>query len=119
MVVVGGKGSLGKLAGEFGGLWPAGAEWLWAFLFWTALAGLLGRGLRRPQRCARGAAPSSLSLDLHLLNMAGVVETFLLAFWLTVSLVVSLAISVPLAGALVRLRGKPTTSTSAIPCGAR
>ena len=40
MVVVGGKGSLGKLAGEFGGLWPAGAEWLWAFLFWTALAGL-------------------------------------------------------------------------------
>ena len=58
------------------------------------------------QRCAATAPPSSLSLNPHLLAMAGVFETIFLTFWLSISLAVSLLISVPLSGALVRLRGE-------------
>lgn len=74
------------------------------------LGAALGRsrpgGTERPQRCAATAPPSSLSLNPHLLAMAGVFETIFLTFWLSISLAVSLLISVPLSGALVRLRGE-------------
>lgn len=65
-------------------------------------------GARRGQlsaRCAR-TAKSSLPLYPHLHAMPGVIELIVLCFTLVISLVVSLGITVPLTGALVRLRGE-------------
>ena len=124
MVVVGKREAWETRRGEFGCLWPRGAEWLWRGSLFrdhcgddqlpTPPSGVRGRRrrLRRGLSCAPKAVPSLFPFDPHLLAMPGVLEGILLVFWLAVSLAVTLLISVPLAGALVRLRGKSDTLRS-------
>ena len=73
---------------------------------WLPVMGRL-RG-RRPKEAARCAEPNTrnLTLDVHLPAMLDLLDFLFLAFTLTLSLVATLGITVPLVGALVRLRGK-------------
>ncbi len=84
-------------------LWFGGAGWLWVTISGPAARPSWG-GVT--SSVLRGAGRHVLAPHHHLLTMLGVGELLFLALTLALSLVVSLLITVPLTGAIVRLRGR-------------